>query len=129
MKLKANNKEYEINLFENRTETVTVTVNEDSDLTSLKNAVEGAPELEYLDGEGKLIFKIYGAWKLKTIGGEGGFYKLTFKKSDEISARLAALEAENASLRNVLEEANAALLDTQEALAEIVEMGEAVENG
>lgn len=117
MKIKIGESTFGVALVESREKELTLTVAEGTDFTAIRNAVEGAEEIDYADDEGGLVYRLIGSYRLRFIGGEGEDYCMRFSKTDTLEARIAALEAENESLRTEL-------LDTQEALAELCEGGE-----
>ena len=117
MKIKVGEFEANVMLVEQREKEITVRIPSDADMTAIKTAVEGADVIDYTDDEGGLVYKIIGKYRLDFVGGEGESYSMRFKKTDTLEERIAVLEAENAALREEL-------LDTQEALAELVEGGE-----
>ena len=116
MKIKVGEFEANVLLVEQRVKELTIRIPSDADMTAIKTAVEGTEEINYTDDEGKLVYKIIGSYKLDFVGGEEDGYAMRFKKTDTLEERIATLEAENASLKEEL-------LNTQEALAEIVEGG------
>ena len=118
MKIKVGEIENSVLLVEQREKELTIRIPSDADITAIKTAVEGTEEINYTDDEGKLVYKIIGSYKLDFVGGEGESYSMRFKRTDTLEARIESLEAENASLKEEL-------LNTQEALAELVEGGEA----
>lgn len=118
MKIKAGEFEISVLLVEQREKELTIRIPSDADITAIKTAVEGTEEINYTDDEGKLVYKIIGKYRLDFVGGEGESYSMRFKRTDTLEARIESLEAENASLKEEL-------LNTQEALAELVEGGEA----
>ena len=117
MKIKVGEIENSVLLVEQREKELTIRIPSDADMTAIKTAVEGADVIDYTDDEGDLVYKIIGKYRLDFVGGEGESYSMRFKRTDTLEERIAALEAENASLKEEL-------LNTQEALAEIVEGGE-----
>lgn len=116
MKIKVGEIENSVLLVEQREKELTIRIPSDADMTAIKAAVEGAEEIDYTDDKGGLVYKIIGKYRLDFVGGEGESYSMRFKKTDTLEERIAVLEAENASLKEEL-------LNTQEALAEIVEGG------
>lgn len=116
MKIKVGEIENSVLLVEQREKELTIRIPSDADMTAIKTAVEGADVIDYTDDEGGLVYKIIGKYRLDFVGGEGESYSMRFKRTDTREERIAALEAENASLKEEL-------LNTQEALAEIVEGG------
>ena len=117
MKIKVGEIENSVLLVEQREKELTIRIPSYADMTAIKTAVEGADVIDYTDDEGGLVYKIIGKYRLDFVGGEGESYSMRFKKTDTLEERIAVLEAENASLKEEL-------LNTQEALAEIVEGGE-----
>ena len=116
MKIKVGEIENSVLLVEQREKELTIRIPSDADMTAIKAAVEGAEEIDYTDDKGGLVYKIIGKYRLDFVGGEGESYSMRFKRTDTLEERIAVLEAENASLKEEL-------LNTQEALAEIVEGG------
>ena len=116
MKIKVGEIENSVLLVEQREKELTIRILSDADMTAIKAAVEGAEEIDYTDDEGGLVYKIIGKYRLDFVGGEGDGFVMRFKKTDTLEERIAALEAENEALKEEL-------LNTQEALAEIVEGG------
>ena len=116
MKIKVGEIENSVLLVEQREKELTIRIPSDADMTAIKTAVEGADVIDYTDDEGCLVYKIIGKYRLDFVGGEGESYSMRFKRTDTLEERIAVLEAENASLKEEL-------LNTQEALAEIVEGG------
>ena len=116
MKIKVGEFEANVMLVESREKELTVRIQSDADMTAIKTAVEGADVIDYTDDEGGIVYKIIGKYRLDFVGGEEDGYAMRFKKTDTLEERIASLEAENASLKEEL-------LNTQEALAEIVEGG------
>ena len=120
MKIVIGETEIGVKLVESRAKTLAITIPANGDISAVFNAVEGASEIDYKTGDGELVYKLYGTYKLSMVGGTGEGFVMSFAKSDTLETRIAALEAENAALKTEL-------LDTQEALAELVEGG--AENG
>ena len=118
MKIKVGEFEANVILVESREKELTVRIPSDADMTAIKAAVEGAEEIDYTDDKGGVVYKIIGKYRLDFVGGEEDGYAMRFKKTDTLEERIATLEAENESLKEEL-------LNTQEALAELVEGGEA----
>lgn len=116
MKIKVGEIENSVLLVEQREKELTIRIPSDADMTAIKTAVEEADVIDYTDDEGGLVYKIIGKYRLDFVGGDGESYSMRFKKTDTLEERIASLEAENESLREEL-------LNTQEALAEIVEGG------
>ena len=116
MKIKVGEFEANVMLVEQREKELTVRIPNDADMTAIKTAVEGTDVIDYTDDEGGLVYKIIGKYRLDFVGGEGDGFVMHFKKTGTLEERIAVLEAENASLKEEL-------LNTQEALAEIVEGG------
>ncbi len=84
MKIKVNEKVFEVALLEDRANDVRVRVSLDTDLDEFKREIEGATDIEYLgtdkDGNDELVFKVYSKFALDTISRGKEWYIFTFKK-------------------------------------------------
>ena len=93
-----------------------ITANSEADVPEIMRLIERVSALAYSGDGGEDCCCITGAYSVDSIDRTNEKPILRFRLSSTVESRITALEDENAALRSEL-------LDTQEALAEIVEGG------
>ena len=93
-----------------------ITANDEADIQKIMRLIERVSALAYSEDNGEDCRCVTGAYSVDSVGMTAEKPVLRFRLSVTVESRISALETENAALRSEL-------LDTQEALAEIVEGG------